>query len=1245
MNESAAGTLTLKFLKLFIPLALFTLGMALGLGFLEQRQRVERLGLSQWAAVRQEKTELETALDSYISDVRYLSAITAFHVASFSGQELKDQLRPEFLHFAASKPGYDQVRFLDASGKELLRVERSAQGLRFTPDEALQDKSARPYFTQALGNPDAVYISPFDLNVENGNIQQPLNPVIRFATAVTIPEAVFPVGVVVLNYRGLPLLERLDAMGAKTGARLLLANAEGYWLHGPSPSQNFSHLLEPQEPAGLFELLPENWERVTAGESGQLRTPRGLVTFETVCPACAPGAPAGAPRLVAQESWRIISFLPAQELRSTWLNMAAAAVMGTLLLLAFASWLRAESQAKLEVYQHRLEELVLERTAELEKANQELKTEIQEKRAARRDLMKRTHDLGERVKEMRCLYGVSALANNPELGLEEIMAQAVELIPPGWQYPAQTAARLTALDQVYASQGFEPGPQSQKAPIMAEGREVGLVEVFYQDRFPNMQEGPFLAEERELIDAIALQLGKAIERRQAQRELRERHEWFRLLVEAGTDWVWAVDENAVYVYSSPQVTGILGYAPEEVLGKSPFDLMPAREAENMRQVFGRILASRQPFTQLENINLARDGRQKVLETSGVPIFTAEGRFAGYRGMDRDITARKMAEEKAQENQARIKAVVDNAVDGIITIGEDGLIESFNPAAEKIFGFTAGETLGRDVSMLMPEPHRSRHGGYLARYLKTGRSRHLGSTREVTASRKDGRLFAADLSYNEFYVLGRRFFTGFIRDITARKKQEASLKQAKEEADLANRAKSQFLANMSHEIRTPLNAIMGMAHLAAQDETASAGLLASLEGISRSATGLLKIFNDVLDFSRLEAGGLKLRESEFDMEELLETLAGEFATPANDKGLELHFRPSIQACGRYRGDSGRLRQVLAALLSNAVKFTHQGEIEIRVQAHAPEEGPAGLAFSVRDTGIGLDAAEIEQLFTPFAQADGSSTRPFEGIGLSLAIGRSLARLMGGEIRVRSQKGQGSVFSLFTPLAPTRKPGFELPAGVLPARALVAENSATAQAITQELLSQLGFEVTAAAQEDIPAWLASRKEAPGRWLMILGWPLASQLPLSQLASSPARIILTASHTRYEAMVKGYRQLGAHAYILRPFTPGRLARAVAQTFGEEGRGLAAPAAITALEDLPSEEQREPLRAVLEEISRLLALNDTAAEALFNQYQQKLKTALPAATASLARALAEYNYASARKKIAAMLAKLKPTKGLNDR
>lgn len=368
----------------------------------------------------------------------------------------------------------------------------------------------------------------------------------------------------------------------------------------------------------------------------------------------------------------------------------------------------------------------------------------------------------------------------------------------------------------------------------------------------------------------------------------------------------------------------------------------------------------------------------------------------------------------REGSVRLRAILDTAVDGIITIDAKGLIQDFNQSAERLFGWTAQEVKGRNIKMLMPEPYQSAHDGYLKNYQESGQPKIIGIGREVVGLRKDGSHMPMRLAVGRVDLPGELLFVGFVTDISDRHALEASLREAAEQAEQAVAAKSTFLANMSHEIRTPMNSIIGFTELLLQtrlDETQRG----HLETVRQASSSLLRLINDILDTTKLEKGQFELEFSDFSLKAVAMQVESSMRLSAHEKHLSFRVQYPDDMPEYFKGDPLRVLQILNNLVGNAIKFTLKGGVEL-VFAHRP----GAVHIQVRDTGIGMSSEQVEIVFAPFAQADASISRRFGGTGLGTTIARQLAEQMGGSIAVESALGFGTTFHVHLPLILGKRP---------------------------------------------------------------------------------------------------------------------------------------------------------------------------------------------------------------------------------
>lgn len=383
----------------------------------------------------------------------------------------------------------------------------------------------------------------------------------------------------------------------------------------------------------------------------------------------------------------------------------------------------------------------------------------------------------------------------------------------------------------------------------------------------------------------------------------------------------------------------------------------------------------------------------------------------------DELERKVAEQTQDlaAREEKLRMILDTAVDGIITIDAHGHVRTMNQSAERIFGYSANEVVGHNIKMLMPKPYRDMHDMYLANYIRSGEAHIIGIGREVVGLRKDGTEFPMDLAVSEGSAGGQRLFTGFVRDITERRTVEDDLRNARDEAELASKAKSKFLSAMSHDLRTPMNAILGFSQIMMNDQQdkLSRAHRAHVEQILSAGQHLLELINEVLDLSRIETGRLTLHLEPLNVIDMIDECL-ELTDPLaeeHDIAFEIRDEHGV-TWDTLELDPTRFKQVLLNLLSNAVKYNKKGG-QVSV-IRAEEHGRAKIMVS--DSGHGIAPDKIESLFEPFNRLDQDDSL-VEGSGIGLTITKRLVELMGGEIGVESVLDKGTTFWLSFPIGHT------------------------------------------------------------------------------------------------------------------------------------------------------------------------------------------------------------------------------------
>ncbi|OPY90903.1 MAG: Signal transduction histidine-protein kinase BarA [Syntrophus sp. PtaU1.Bin208] len=577
-----------------------------------------------------------------------------------------------------------------------------------------------------------------------------------------------------------------------------------------------------------------------------------------------------------------------------------------------------------------------------------------------------------------------------------------------------------------------------------------------------------------------------------------------------------------------------------------------------------------------------------------------------------IVARKQTEDALLESEAKMKAITDSAQDAITMIDPEGKISYWNPAAERIFGYSRVEAIGRNLhECIAPKRYHEAHRTAFRDFQHTGCGPFVGKTLELQACKKSGQEIAVAMSLSSVRIKDQWHAVGILRDITDHKMAEETLRSTMEElaqvnnelekaislanemafeSQTANIAKSQFLANMSHEIRTPMNGVIGMTGLLIDTDLSDDQRL-YCQTIQSSGEALLGIINDILDFSKIEAGKIELEELDFDIRNTVEDSAALLATRAHEKHVEFTCRIEPALHTYLRGDPGRLRQILINLGSNAIKFTAHGEVAFNVAPVEEVGDQIKVRFEVRDTGIGIPKGKIGLLFNAFQQVDASTTRRYGGTGLGLVISKRLAELMGGEIGVESVEGQGTTFwftAVFT-RQPPHKGGEVSPirADVRGVRILAVDDNATNRIILSEQLASWGMRHTEV--KNAPDALsilreASKKGDPYRIVVtdmqmpgMDGEALGKAIKADPLLNDTILIMMTSMGKRGDA--RRLQAIGFSAYLTKPVKQSQLFDCLTTVLGRSSQPVMTGEVELVTRHTLNEAQRSKARILLVE------------------------------------------------------------------
>jgi len=476
---------------------------------------------------------------------------------------------------------------------------------------------------------------------------------------------------------------------------------------------------------------------------------------------------------------------------------------------------------------------------------------------------------------------------------------------------------------------------------------------------------------------------------------------FRQLLVATTEGI-IVHRNGEILEVSDNAARMLHIAPSALIGKRLEDFIERSQGYQLADAE----AARHARLR-EGIARGADGREFPIELDSRSI-EIDGRSAEVLTF-RDATPHKKMLDAIADQRAWERAILDSALDCIISIDPAGGVVEWNRAAERTFGWRRDEVLGAPLrDLIVPPVYRDAFDAELAEYNQSKTSRVLDHELEGTALRRDGTEIPVEFGITATHGTSSCVITAYLRDVTDRKETERELSKARDQAIRASTVKSEFLATMSHEIRTPMNGVLGMTALLLGTELTAVQRRHAM-AIEHSAKALLAIINDILDFSKIEAGRVDLEHTTFDLHRLLAETTELLGEKAHSKNIELACQIDDDVPGAVVGDPLRVRQVVTNLVDNAVKYTAKGEVSLNVMlACDGNDDKLVLLFEIRDTGPGLSPEAQAKLFTPFVQGDASMTRRHGGTGLGLAICRRLVELMGGEIGVESREGEGSTF---------------------------------------------------------------------------------------------------------------------------------------------------------------------------------------------------------------------------------------------
>ena len=684
------------------------------------------------------------------------------------------------------------------------------------------------------------------------------------------------------------------------------------------------------------------------------------------------------------------------------------------------------------------------------------------------------------------------------------------------------------------------------------------------------------------------------EQKRAELELRRSQILFHSLVENLPQKIFSKDTSGQFVFANNGFCKELGKSRREIIGKTDFDFFPSDLAGKYREDDLAIMESGESLDTVEE-HIAADGEKSWVHVVKTPIYDETANCSGVQGIFWDVTEQKRTEMALAHERDLLRTLLDSIPDRIYFKDSKSQFLMISRALAQDFGLESpDDAVGKTDADFFSAEHARLALIDEKNILESGQAIIGKTEKETWNDGSEGWVLTTKMPMRspDGAIIG---LVGVSKDITSLKQAEEELANARDDALESAKFKSEFLANTSHEIRTPMNAIIGMTDLLL-DSSLNDQQRDFLNTIRESADALLGIINDILDFSKIEARKLNIEKASFDLREVVEGTVELLAERAQSKGLSLVCLIHEDVWTKVIGDSGRLRQILTNIIANAIKFTHQGEVIVKVQIVHENASKVDLVFEIKDTGIGIPEEAQARLFQPFTQADGSLTRRYGGTGLGLTISKQLSEMMAGRISFESKLGQGSTFRIDLPFnkdtsSQERTSQDELLIGLNVL--IVGDCETNRQILSHQLRSRRIKTVEADSSNAAMKLLHKQASAESPFQVAIidlesldvdGLSIVTIIKDDLLFSEVKIILLTPMGKSVDT--DKYRSAGIDSCLMKPVKQSRLLEAIARVLvgeNEEPSSNVIPAKAKSLKILVAEDNRVNQKVILLQLKKL--------------------------------------------------------------